>query len=53
MITIHAALIVCCITLHARPFSEPSMNRQEAFNEYTVILSGYALLHYTDYVPDP
>lgn len=53
MITIHAALIICGITLHAKPFSVPSMNRQETFNEFTVMISGYALLHYTDYVPDP
>ena len=28
------------------------MNRQEVFNEGTVMLAGYVLLHYTDYVLD-
>ena len=38
--------------LHVKPYIHPVMLYQEFLNEITVLLSGYILLMYSDYVKD-
>lgn len=49
---IYLTLAWILIFVHAKPFKEPSLNKQELFNELTVLLSGYFLYAYTEFVGD-
>ena len=37
---------------HERPFVEPSQNRMERINELSVLMAGYTLLAFSDWVGD-
>jgi hypothetical protein len=40
----------CMYLYHAKPFVDSSINKQEIFNELTIILVSYHLICFTDFV---
>ena len=36
-----------------KPFKDPFMNKLEIFNEISIVIVGYHLYLFTDYVDDP
>ena len=38
--------------IETKPFEENRINKQEIFNEIMVLLSGYVMFLYTEFVPD-
>ena len=49
---IQTALFVTLFTIHYAPYKSRSQNRQEIFNEWTVLTGSYHLYLFTHYISD-
>ena len=49
-INIFLTLLMILFIIDVYPFEEMKMNKQEVFNEICVLISGYVMLLYTEFV---
>ena len=51
-INVSLTLLMLLFVIHVQPFEDVSLNKQEIFNESTVLISSYTILCYTEFVSD-